>query len=297
MSFGVRFLREPGQLPAGGCAGALCLDLRIAGRPFRVAGLDRSQRAVLSRRFAAFGADPAEAPVVIEVLRASPRDFRCVDTRGWEYDLDLHTGATAIHVAGPTLAACVDRDPLQARLFTSAEVGQLCGVVENLLRLMTAHALLARGGALLHAAGIASGGDALVFFGPSGAGKTTLSRLARDSGREVLGDDLVALVPDHAGVRVAPVPFGGDFPAVAPGPAARVSGVLRLRQAPEHARVPLRRGFALAALVGCSPFVNRDAHSVPALLANLGGLLNGITVHELHFAPRPGFLELCEVAA
>jgi hypothetical protein len=200
-------------------------------------------------------------------------------------------------VAGLALAARVDRNPLRARLFTSAEAGQFSGVVENLLRLMTAHALLARGGALLHAAGIASGADALVFFGPSGAGKTTLSRLARDTGREILGDDLVALVPHPGGVHVAPVPFGGDFPTLAPGPARRVSGVLRLRQAPEHALVPLRRSFALAALVGCTPFVNRDPHSVPALLATLGGLLSGMTAHELHFAPRPGFLELCEVAA
>jgi hypothetical protein len=298
MSFGERFLREPGRMPAGGRAGDLFLDLRIAGLPFRLAGLEASQRAALSRRFAGFAVDPGVPHVArLEVLSGSPRDFRSVDTRGWEYDLDLESDATTIEVAGLALAARLDREPLRARLVTSAGAGQLCGVVENLLRLMAAHALLAQGGALLHAAGIAAAGEALVFFGPSGAGKTTLSRLARSAGREVLGDDLVALTFSRGEVRVAPVPFGGDFRAVGPGCTPRVGGVLRLRQARDHKLVPLRPGSALAGLAACAPFVNRDRHAVPALLANLEGLLRSVPARELHFAPRPGFLELCEVAA
>ncbi|MCU0696722.1 MAG: hypothetical protein MUC96_09350 [Myxococcaceae bacterium] len=52
------------------------------------------------------------------------------------------------------------------------------------------------GGVLIHAAGISDGANALVASGKSGDGKSTLSRLCRASGLELLTDEIVQLFPD-----------------------------------------------------------------------------------------------------
>jgi hypothetical protein len=136
------------------------------------------------------------------------RGVRTLDTRGWEYDLDLEPGPAGVRVAGLRFFARIAREPLAATLVTCANPAELAGVVENVLRILVAHALVARGGVLLHAAGVAEGDRARVFFGVSGAGKTTLSRLAQEEGRRILSDDMVALVPETGRSNLA-IPFAG----------------------------------------------------------------------------------------
>lgn len=76
---------------------------------------------------------------------------------------------------------------------------------ENLLRMITARALLERGGVLLHAAGVRRGALGLAIAGPSGAGKTTLAlRIERD---ELLGDDLLGVAHDERGYTLHSLPF------------------------------------------------------------------------------------------
>ncbi len=300
MSFGRRFLREaerpdgPGAVPSFGTES---LELRIAGIDFRIAGLDSAGRAILERHLRGFEGAAAAHAIDVALLRAAPDRFLSFDTRGWEYDLDLDHAQDAVRVAGLRFEARIEREGLHSRLVTCARPEQLPGVVENLLRMLVAYALVARGGVLLHAAGVADGDRARVFFGVSGAGKTTLSRLAHDAGRRILSDDMVALSPQDGRVYALAIPFAGDFRAAAPHDAHDLQEILRLRQAPAHALVPLRQSDAVASLLKCTPFVNRDPFVADRLLGNLDALLRGAPAQELAFAPRPGFLELLEAAS
>ena len=64
------------------------------------------------------------------------------------------------------------------------------------------------GGMTLHGCSLGQRGKASIFLGRSGAGKTTLVQNSMPS--LVLGDDLVAILPDENGVMEAwPTPFGG----------------------------------------------------------------------------------------
>jgi hypothetical protein len=75
---------------------------------------------------------------------------------------------------------------------------------------------LSRGWLGLHAAGIVTGGRAIVLPGPSESGKTTIFTTALEAGWDVLSDDLSWLCETDSGFRAhAFVRCGAEFKAVA----------------------------------------------------------------------------------
>jgi adenylylsulfate kinase-like enzyme len=120
--------------------------------------------------------------------------------------------------------------------------------------------------------------------GLSGAGKSTVSRLALESGRLVLSDDLNAVVVDGGRPWVQQVPFTGDL-----GGSRTTRGrfplgrVFRLRQAAAAALRPMSRAEAVALLYGCAPYVNADPLRRDQLLANLEACMAGVPAGELSF--------------
>lgn len=91
--------------------------------------------------------------------------------------------------------------------------------LDGFLRLMLGTLFLRRGGFLLHAAGVEWRGGAVVFFGESESGKTTLAGLCE--GAPVLSDEVVAVATRDGDVSAHSTPFhgkwrGGEF--VPPSP-------------------------------------------------------------------------------
>ena len=75
------------------------------------------------------------------------------------------------------------------------------------------HRLAREEGLLLHACGVVRGREALLFSGPSGAGKTTIARLMQGTPDvRVLSDDRIALRPTESGFRAYGTPWHGDAP-------------------------------------------------------------------------------------
>lgn len=78
---------------------------------------------------------------------------------------------------------------------------------ELVLRLAWYLVATRRGAVLIHACAVTDGRTALVASGKSGDGKSTLSRLCRGAGLELLTDEIVQLFPDGT---VAGTPFRSD---------------------------------------------------------------------------------------
>jgi len=311
MSFGERFLAFPDLFPArraGEPWGERQVALDLPGGPYLVAGLSAVQEAAAHERFGALcsaaGPSPSAAPtpaaVVGRLYTAPAADFLPVDTRGWEYAMDFAHAERSVRLAGLQLMARLDWAPaLSGALWTSEEGDLFPGIFENFLRVLVAYRLVELGGAVLHSAGVTDGDGAFLFLGPSGAGKTTLSRISEAAGRTVLSDDLNALLPGAPGERpqVVKLPFTGDLGLRREGsPPRPLRGLLQLEKGPDDTLRPLSSGATLALLFACSPFVNADPHRRERLLETLSGLAAAAPARVLTFSLAGGLWNILSEA-
>ena len=291
MTFGEKFLRYPDLFPArqaGETWGERELILDLPGGPYLFSGLSEGQEAAALGRFGAFHLTHATPAVASLLFRAASESFREVDVRGWEYAMDMDAGPTSLRLAGLDLLGRMDwRPELSGALWTSVRDGdRFPGIFENFCRVLVAYRLHELGGAVIHGAALVDRGEALLFAGRSGAGKTTVSRLGLEQGRTVLSDDLNALLPGESGGAVlAALPFTGDLGGGAgPGAVYPLRGVMRLEKDVEDSLRPLRRAEAAACLMACSPFLNADLHRHGALLSTLLDLMDGVPAYALRFS-------------
>ena len=287
MRFGERFLAYPDLFPArrgGEPWGDRRLRLDLPGGPYRVAGLSARQAEAAGERFGEICREEAGgesgAAVEARLFAVAAGEFVPVDTRGWEYALDFDHRPSAVCLAGIRLMVRLDwaeGTGLASGLWTSEDGGAegdlFPGIFENFLRVLVAYRLLELGGLVVHSAGVVDRGEAYLFLGRSGAGKTTLSRLSEAAGRSVLSDDLNALLPGPGGARVEKLPFTGDVGDRRRGaPAHPLARLLRLEKAAEDSLRPLSRAGAAAQLLACAPFVNVDPHRRERAAANAAEL-------------------------
>lgn len=226
----------------------------------------------LSVRLTALDAGAAPDPehsALPEIRLAGPR--LALQGQGLRGAADLETGGVDLALGGAQAAALLD----------------------YAARVLTALLLERAGGLLVHAAGLARAGRGLIFLGPSGAGKTTTARNA--AGAQVLNDDLVALLPDAAGIwRLHGTPFSNPS-QVPPSPGqAPLSGILRLQQAALPQIRPLSHGRAVAELAGAVPVLVADAARLPGLLARLSRLAAAVPCAILRLGPRPDYWPVVE---
>lgn len=288
MSFAARFLALPDLFPArpaGAPCGGETLDVVLPGGPYRIRGLSPRQSSDLSERYGEL-CRPSVARVEIDVFEAGEGDFVDIDTRGWRYELDLDHAPDRVRVAGLRFMAWIGLEPrLRGALWTSVGGGvRWTELFENYFRILVAYRLLESGGVLLHSAGVADDEGAWVFFGHSGAGKSTIARLSQESGRRVLSDDINALHREGDTVLVSKMPFAGDL-GRAPGGfgAHRLRGLYRLEKSTGNRVSPLPAGRAVASLLSCAPFVNQDPHRLETLTDRLEELVSDVSIGVLAF--------------
>jgi len=158
-------------------------------------------------------------------------------------------------------------------------------VVENFLRIFSAHRALDRGGIILHSAGLVFDEKAYIFSGRSNAGKTTLTRKAYDNGARVLSDDINLLLPQSGGYSAHAVPFTGEFGRTLQHEGGRksypVAGIILLEQAHELAAESVRPASAVARLLTACPFVNDDKEESEVLFDVLTELVARVPVIKL----------------
>ncbi len=306
MNFGSFFLMEPERFPAeplGVPWGDEIVDLTLSGTHFTFSGLSARQAVYVRERYGDFVVGAPVAPTLAiptRICHADPGNFRPFEQHGWIYTLDRDYGPRRIRIAGLELMAMLDWSPhLSAALWSATETPPGFNLAfDNVLRLVSAYALLARGGVLLHSAGVSDGTWAWIGFGHSGAGKSTLSGLALDAGQQVLSDDLNALRYKDGQWLAQRVPFAGELgPTLGDDRSYPIAGLCRLAKGAEHRLIPLARPEALAALVGSAPYINQDPYRVLDLVATLESLLRAVDCHDLTFRKDAGFWPLLAAAA
>lgn len=166
--------------------------------------------------------------------------------------------------------------------------------MEIFLRVYCAWRAIETGGFLLHAASIVRDGRAYVFFGHSGAGKTTVSRMSRDA-EFILSDDITLITREADGYRAHSVPFRAleKGRVVSQRRTYPVAGLYRLVQARHNRVEPLPRAQAVAAVLSCLPFVTDRLlpQDPPQMMTLLGRALRDLPVFRLEFTRTAEFWE------
>lgn len=141
---------------------------------------------------------------------------------------------------------------------------------------------------LLHSVGVDVNGEGHVFFGPSGAGKTTVARLSRGFGR-ILTDESVILAVTADGVDVLSTPFWGlsTPPEMIYRERRRVPlrVLYTLAHTPDFRLDPLPAWEAVASLLGTEKVALERVESADAWLAVAERILERVPVYRLSFTP------------
>ena len=244
---------------------------------------DVEMAARIRRRYHAFLASSPQTAAATILLTVAP-GARFVEIEPGSWVINTATENGIVSFTSYLENGYFDTNNLQGELTLAPEAH-----VENYLRVVYAHLCLRHNSLLLHAAGVIRQGLGYVFFGPSGAGKTTTSRLAAASA-DVLSDDLVILREHEDGYHLYGVPFKGELSdAPRANQTAPLQAIFRLRQDRRHAVESLSRIIATAELAGAAPFVNGAPTLAGQLLAVCNHVAGAVPVQALHFRRDDGF--------
>jgi hypothetical protein len=152
------------------------------------------------------------------------------------------------------------------------------------LRIVHTLILARQGGFLLHAASAVRNGRAFLFSGVSGAGKTTISRLAPPD-VTLLTDEISYLRQDQKSYRACGTPFAGELGQVGQNCSAPVSALFFLTKGPENKIETVSQSEAVRCLLRNILFFAEDAEMVKMIFRSACEFVERVPVQRLTFVP------------
>ena len=156
--------------------------------------------------------------------------------------------------------------------------------LDSVLRILHSLVLSARGGFLLHAASGIWEGRAYLFSGISGAGKTTMTRLAPPH-VTLLTDEISYVRRSPDGYSAYGTPFSGELAKAGENTKAPVSALFFLEKGPENRVDELPPAEAVRRLMRNILFFAEDPELVEKLLATACAFVETVPVRRLTFYP------------
>jgi hypothetical protein len=272
------------------------IALDFGGLGLVVDGLDRELADGLRERFPHFvTGDPADIALRIELRRETGRTYFIDPPEGTElHPVWIACDGATVRYASYTLAAKIDAPARTARfLLAGGSHEPPARAIENALRCAIACAAAERGGALLHAASCLRNGRGYVFFGASGAGKSTIASV--DTRGRFVSDDLTLLVRAPGGALSV---VGGVFPGPFEAEPLRapLAAGFRLVQAEAPAIVSASRTILFGQVVANLPFLVETLDARPDLFARLEETFAGVPLFHLHFRKDDSYWDVIDRA-
>jgi len=168
--------------------------------------------------------------------------------------------------------------------------------IDAVLRILHSLILAGEGGFLVHAASAIKNGRAFLFAGASGAGKTTISRLA-PSGVALLTDEISYVRPSPGresryGYDAFGTPFAGELARIGQKLRAPLEALYLLAHGPENKIEPVSQPEALQAFLKCVLFFAHDEDLVEKIVQSAFELVSRVPVRRLNFVPDARVWEL-----
>lgn len=161
------------------------------------------------------------------------------------------------------------------------------------LRILHTLLLAERGGFLLHAASAIRKGKAFLFFGPSGAGKTTIARAAPPDAK-LLTDEVSYVRQCEREYFAYGTPFTGDLEKSGENVCAPIAALFHLVKAPTNRLIPMKAADALQSVLESVLFFAEDPHLVKLVFQSACDLAGQVPVYRLEFAPGQSVWDLIQ---
>lgn len=156
--------------------------------------------------------------------------------------------------------------------------------LDAVLRIVHSLILAERGGFLLHASSAICDGRAYLFSGVSGAGKTTMTRLA-PPGVTLLTDEISYVRPGANGYSAFGTPFAGELAKPGENCSAPIAGLFFLAQGPGNRFDEMPPEEAVRRLMRNILFFAEDHVLVEKLFATAFDFVTRVPIRLLTFYP------------
>ncbi len=163
--------------------------------------------------------------------------------------------------------------------------------MDAVLRILHSLLLAKQGGFLLHAASAIRNGRAFLFAGVSGAGKTTMARLAPPDAA-LLTDEISYVTKQDGGYFAVGTPFFGELARAGENLRAPIECLYLLAKGPENKIEPIAGAEAVGALLGNILFFARDPRFVKLVFDAALDFVSHLPVRRLTFVPNARVWEL-----
>jgi hypothetical protein len=166
--------------------------------------------------------------------------------------------------------------------------------IDTVLRITHSLVLAEQGGFLLHAASAIRSNRAFLFAGVSGAGKTTMSRLA-PADATVLTDEIsyIRRTPEKNYVAYG-TPFAGELARVGANTSAPLEALYLLVQGPENRIAPISKIDAARAIMRHVLFFAEEKELVAKVFDSVLEFVSRVHVAQLIFTPDARAWELIQ---
>jgi hypothetical protein len=259
----------------------LSLVVEVGGVPVRVCTGDPEFVNMLQERYAGFIGDP--------------------DREAMEFDVDLTESAFAdpeadvrvTHRAGRWL---LERGDFRAEFEPATGRGRIRQTrnpysIDSVLRIVHSLVLAPQAGLLLHSASAVRNGKAFLFAGVSGAGKTTISRLA-PADATLLTDEISYVRKRGDGYIAFGTPFTGELAKLGENTSAPVAALYLLAQGAENRIEPVAAAEAARSLLANILFFADDEELVQSVFHSALEFVSRVPVSRLTFVPDARVWEL-----
>ena len=276
--------------------GGMPITLRTGDAAFarmvieRYAEFARTRRATEDLSGILFDIELIELP-----LRAIEQDFDCAAAHDEDADDDLEvTQERGVwRIARGDFSARWNSHTGRGTIRQTANPYSL----DSVLRIVHSLLLARRGEFLAHAASAIRNGRAFLFAGVSGAGKTTISRLAPPD-VTLLTDEISYVRKSDTAAERTPsyvaygTPFAGELARIGTNCSAPLSTLYLLRQGPENRIDEVPATVAVEALLRNTLFFARDPELVSRVFSGACEFVNRVPVRQLTFRKDASVWEL-----
>ena len=262
------------------------ISVVIGGLPINIESANRGFIEMLEKRYAGFIAKPIDGGIRLDVEIVDPVEDEYRDD---DEDLEVrYAGGRWMLNRGDFRAHW---DPVSLRGWVRQAAYPYA--IDSVMRIVHSLVLGERGGFLLHSASAVRNGRAFLFSGVSGAGKTTISRLA-PADVTLLSDEISYVRQVGERYEACGTPFAGDLGRAGENVYAPLAGLYLLVQGRHNHASPIGPADAARRLLRNILFFADDAGRVEQLFGSACEFVSRVPVYELTFQPDEKVWDLIE---